>query len=178
MSGRDLAYRDGEALPSESGLYSFASRRTKRHRACTGPGCPHAERVLLDLTPTIILWILENISDIEVLTYLDADLCFFSSPDPIFDELGHNNVLIHEYRFAPALSHLEKENGKYNVGLLCFRNNEQSRSVLQWWRERCLERCYRRFEDGKMGDQMYLNYWVTRFRNVAVLQNIGAGVAP
>jgi len=130
------------------------------------------------LTPTIILWILENLSGIEVLTYLDADLFFFSPPDPIFRELAYKNILIHEHRFAPSLSYLEKENGKYNVGLLCFRNNKQSRSVLQWWRERCLEWCYRRFEDGKMGDQMYLNDWVTRFQNVAVLQNIGGGVAP
>src|SRR5262249_6382082 len=72
------------------------------------------------LTPTIILWILEHFPEIEILTYLDADLYFFSSPGPIFSELADNDVLIHEHRFAPLLSHLEKENGKYNVGLLCF----------------------------------------------------------
>jgi FkbM family methyltransferase len=130
------------------------------------------------LTPTIILWILEHFPEVDVLTYLDADLYFFSSPEPIFNELGDNDALIHEHRFTPSLSHLEKENGKYNVGLLCFRNNEAGRAILGWWRQRCLEWCHRRFEDGKMGDQMYLNDWTTRFKKVSVLRNIGAGVAP
>jgi len=130
------------------------------------------------LTPTILLWILERFPKVDVLTYLDADLYFFSSPKPIFNELGDTDTLIHEHRFAPPLSHLEKENGKYNVGLLCFRNNENGKTILRWWRQRCLEWCYRRFEDGKMGDQMYLNDWTDRFRNVSVLQHIGAGVAP
>jgi hypothetical protein len=130
------------------------------------------------LTPTIILWILEHFPKIDVLTYLDADLYFFSSPGPIFEELKGEDALIHEHRFTPSLAHLEAENGKYNVGLLCFRNSEAGRTILRWWRQRCLEWCYRRFENGKMGDQMYLNDWTTRFKNVSVLQNIGAGIAP
>jgi FkbM family methyltransferase len=129
------------------------------------------------LTPTVILRILEMHPEIPMITYLDADLFFYSSPDPIYAEMGNHSVLIHEHRYSPSLKHLEG-NGKYNVGLLCFRNNESGRSVLGWWRERCNEWCFFRYEDGKMGDQMYLDDWTTRFSGVAVLQNPGAGLAP
>jgi hypothetical protein len=43
--------------------------------------------------PSIILWVLENYPQIDVLTYIDSDLFFFSSPEPIFDELGDNSVM-------------------------------------------------------------------------------------
>jgi len=129
------------------------------------------------LTPTMILRILEEDPNIDVITYLDADLFFYSSPDPIFDELADNAVLIHEHRFSPALIYLE-ENGRYNVGLLSFRNDNNGRRVLSWWRERCIEWCFARAENGRFADQAYLNDWPQRFKNVSVLQHIGAGVGP
>ena len=130
------------------------------------------------LTPTIILRLIERFKEIDVLTYLDADLFFFSSPDPIYSELANDSILIHPHRFSPALAHLEKENGTFNVGLLCFRSDEFGLTTLRWWRDRCLEWCYHRSEDGKMGDQMYLNDWPERFPQVVVLQHTGAGIAP
>jgi len=67
------------------------------------------------LTPTIILRIIKRYPEIDILTYLDADLFFFSAPDPIFDELADGSVLIHEHRFPPSLEPLAIH-GKYNVG--------------------------------------------------------------
>jgi SAM-dependent methyltransferase len=129
-------------------------------------------------TPTVILRLLERDPDLEALTYLDADLFFFSPPEPIFRELDGRSVLIHEHRFAPRLAYLEQRSGKYNVGLLVFRNDAQGREVLRDWREQCLEWCYSRSEDGKMGDQMYLDDWPERFPAVGVLQHGGAAIAP
>lgn len=128
-------------------------------------------------TPTVILRLLERNPEIDILTYLDSDLYFFSSSDPIFKELGNRSVLIQGHRFPPRLKHLEIY-GKYNVGLLSFRNDAYAFEVLNWWRERCIEWCYGRVEDGKYADQLYLNDWTGRFRNVVVLENIGAGVGP
>lgn len=130
------------------------------------------------LTPVIINWILKEHPQIEVLTYLDSDLFFFASPDAIFAELADDSVLIHEHRFSPSLRHLEPTSGTYNVGLLCFRNDRYGRAVLQWWQDRCIAWCYNRYEEGKFGDQLYLNGWPERFEGVTVLQNTGAGVAP
>ena len=130
------------------------------------------------LTPTVILRILERNREINSLTYLDADLFFFSSPQPIFDELGHRSILIHEHRFSPRQAHLGTHNGKYNVGLLSFNRTPASFEALRWWRARCLEWCFARTENGKMGDQMYLNDWPTRFTDVAVLTHCGGGIGP
>lgn len=128
-------------------------------------------------TPAIILWLIKNNPEIDTLTYLDADLYFYSSPEPIFAELKGSSVLIHEHRFSPELKDMEI-NGKYNVGLLCFRNDESGKCALHWWRERCLESCHLDIKTGQCGDQMYLNDWPARFRGVHVLQHKGAGVAP
>lgn len=130
------------------------------------------------MTPTIILRILERDRSIQCLTYLDADLFFFSSPQPLFEELGENSILIHEHRFSPSQAHLGTHNGRFNVGLLSFRRDEQALQALRWWRDRCLEWCFARYEQGKMGDQLYLEDWPTRFKGVTVLQHQGVGVGP
>lgn len=128
------------------------------------------------LTPTVILRVLEQFPEVDLLTYLDADLFFYSSPEPIFHEMGEQSVLIHEHRFPQHLEHLA-EYGKYNVGLLVFRRDEKAFKVLRWWRDRCNEWCYMRVEEGKYGDQLYLNDWPERFEGVHVLQHVGAGLA-
>jgi hypothetical protein len=96
------------------------------------------------MTPTIILRILERNRRIALLTYLDADLFFFSSPQPLFEELGQNSILIHEHRFSPSQAHLGTHNGRFNVGLLIFRRDAHGLQALGWWRERCLEWCFAR----------------------------------
>ncbi|HEX3695664.1 MAG TPA: hypothetical protein VH374_09755 [Polyangia bacterium] len=130
------------------------------------------------LTPTIIQWTINHHPQIDVLTYLDADLFFFSSLDPIYAELGEQSILVHEHRFTPELAYQERDSGRFNVGLLSFRRDREGMAALQWWRESCNEWCFQRTEDGKFGDQMYLNEWPTRFRRLVILQNIGAGLAP
>lgn len=128
-------------------------------------------------TPTIILRVLERYEQIEMLAYLDADLFFFSSPAPIFDESPDASILIHEHRFPPAEQQSLKW-GRFNVGLVGFRRDERGLQALRWWRERCLEWCHNRLEDGKFGDQLYLDDWPSRFEGVHVLQHLGIGVAP
>lgn len=122
-------------------------------------------------------YLLRRFPAIDMLTYMDADLYFYSSPAPIFEELGSGSILIIGHRFPEHLKHLEIF-GRYNVGLLTFRNDERGRICLEWWRERCIEWCYDRLEDGKFGDQKYLDDWTTRFEGVVELQHKGANVAP
>jgi len=113
----------------------------------------------------------------EPLTYLDADLWFFSSPEPLFDELSGSSVTMVAHRFPDRLRSLESH-GVYNVGWLSFADDANARACLAWWSERCLEWCYDRVEPGRFADQKYLDEWPRRFAGVRPIEHRGANVAP
>ncbi len=123
-----------------------------------------------------ILWVLERFGCREC-TYVDADVYFYSSPTLIFEELGPDSVLITEHRFSPNHDHT-RTSGIYNVQFMTFRNDARGLEALRWWRAACLESCELNPEEGKCGDQKYLDDWTTRFQGVHVLQALGGGVAP
>jgi len=128
-------------------------------------------------TPSLPLHVLNHWPEVDLITYLDADLFFFASPKPLFDELGADSISIIGHRFPPHLRERERY-GIYNVGWLSFRRDENALACLQWWRERCIEWCYDREENGRFADQKYLDDWPNRFKNVVVLEHKGANLAP
>jgi hypothetical protein len=128
-------------------------------------------------TPSLPLFILAHHPEVDLITYLDADLFFFSSPQAVFDEIADHSIAIIEHRFPPYLNDTGA-NGKYNVGWLSFRRDEAGLTALRWWRGKCLEWCHDRPDAGRMADQKYLDDWPTRFPGVLVLQHKGANLAP
>lgn len=128
-------------------------------------------------TSSLISYVLRKRPDVDLITYLDADLYFFASPQPVYDELADGSVLIIEHRFSPALRHLV-ENGRFNVGWVSFRRDAHGLAALEWWRARCIEWCFARVEDGRMGDQKYLDSFPVLFGGVVELQHKGANVGP
>ena len=138
-------------------------------------------RSLLDYyftcTPSLPLFILQNNPAVDLITYLDADLFFFSTLDPLFDEIANHSIAIIAHRF-PAVFHKAECHGIFNVGWVTFGRDENGISCLQRWREQCLRWCSDRSDDGRFADQKYLDDWPTRFQNVVVLQHKGANLAP
>jgi hypothetical protein len=128
-------------------------------------------------TPALSLFMLERRPELEEITYLDADMLFFSDPEALFEEMGDDSVLITPHRFSPEYADHAK-NGIYNVQFMTFRSDERGLTALRWWHDRCIEWCYYRLEDGKLGDQKYLDDWPERFEGVHVLQHKGGGLAP
>lgn len=110
-------------------------------------------------------------------TYVDADLLFFSNPGVLIEEMGEKSVLITEHRYTPCYDQ-SGTSGIYCVQFMTFKNTKEGMEVLNWWVSACLEWCYARMEDGKFGDQKYLDDWTTRFDCVHVCQHLGAGIAP
>ncbi|MFB6457664.1 hypothetical protein ACE38W_20515 [Chitinophaga sp. Hz27] len=109
--------------------------------------------------------------------YLDADMLFFSSPDPIYQELENKSVGITSHNFSPDQKSYMVY-GKYCVQFVFFRNDKDGMAALDWWRKSCIEWCYARLEDVRYGDQKYLEYFEEKFNNVCVITHPGVGVAP
>jgi len=129
-------------------------------------------------TPSLPLYILDEYRRVDTITYLDADLCFYADPMPVYSDMGDGSILIVEHRYASEHTYQAAGSGVYNVGLMAFRRDARALACLRWWRERCLEWCYARSEDGRFGDQKYLDDWPLRFEGVVVLKHDGAGLAP
>jgi hypothetical protein len=131
-------------------------------------------------TPSVISYVLENF-DVHDCTYIDSDLFFYSDPSVLISEMDlHNkNVLITEHRFSylPRL-YEEKRAGRFCVQFMTFTNAESSLTVLDVWRKQCINWCYARHEDGKFGDQKYLDVWPMTYQNIHILEHQGGGVAP
>jgi hypothetical protein len=122
--------------------------------------------------------IFEN-PDIENITYLDADIFFFSDPTVIFDEIGNRSIGIIPHRLIPSKKHLER-NGRFNVSWVTFRDTVEGKECLSTWAHQCKEWCFYRNEGpGKFGDQGYLDAWPEKYGEACrIIENIGAGVAP
>jgi len=128
-------------------------------------------------TPSLPLFVFNHHPDVPMLTYLDADLFFFDNPNPIFDEIADHSIAVVSHRYARRLRRRYKY-GNYNVGWISFRRDKSGLSCLHWWRERCLEWCYDRFENGRFADQKYLDAWPSLFKNLVVLEQKGTNLAP
>lgn len=133
---------------------------------------------LTPFTPEIVF---KLAPDAKRVTYLDADLFFFHSPDSFFEEFKNSgkHVLITEHAYAPEYEFRSETSGKFCVQFMTFMRTNEAFEVMHWWQERCLEWCYARFEDGKFGDQKYLDSWPEMFSNqVHVLKQTARTLAP
>lgn len=131
-------------------------------------------------TPSTISYVLKRFT-IPVCTYIDSDLFFYSDPSVLIRELQDSGkeVLITEHRFSflPKL-HALKKAGRFCVQFITFSNKEESLKVLENWRSQCIDWCYSRYEDGKFGDQKYLDIWPETYSNIHILNHLGGGIAP
>ncbi|MBS4051720.1 MAG: hypothetical protein KGZ69_11015 [Methylomonas sp.] len=131
------------------------------------------------LTPFTPKFVFEADSTVERVTYLDADLWFRKNPAPIFAEFdaSRKHVLITDHAYA-AEHDQSATSGQYCVQFMTF-TRTGGELVRQWWEQKCVEWCFARFEEGKFGDQKYLDDWTERFPlQVHVLQNKELLLAP
>lgn len=135
---------------------------------------------IFTLTPCLVRWLLRTQVEIGAagaLAYLDADLFFFADPAPIWSELDRGSVLVVPHRY-PAWHDDGAWYGKFNVGVLVFRDDRDGRACLEWWRGRCLESCRLATDGSCYGDQKYLDEWPRRFAGVVVSRHEGVNAAP
>ena len=127
---------------------------------------------------SLALFLFKKYPQLETLSYLDADLYFFSDPRPLFDELNNDFILITKSDVSVEYKRLLPQ-APYNTQFIIFKNHPESIKVLEWWRKKLIERCYgrpsgilfKRNKNMQGADQIYLTNWVNQFRGIHVLQN-------
>lgn len=130
------------------------------------------------LTPFVPRFVFEADESVQKVTYIDADIWFTDSPHAVHQELAlaGKSVLITEHGYAPQYDRTEFS-GKYCVQFISF--TRAGENVRKWWEDRCIEWCFDRHEDGKFGDQKYLEQWPKLFADqVHVLQQKSLLLAP
>lgn len=112
---------------------------------------------------------------LDELTYLDSDLFFLSDPHLLKKEVKNSSIVITEQGISEEAA---LRYGRYCVQYMTFKNDEDGIGALSWWRDSCIDWCYQIMEPTRYADQKYIDEFPKRWKNVCVLENKGAGIAP
>jgi hypothetical protein len=170
------------------------------HEAVSGLQLPHARPIALSeieddtlrtlrphrsvgeycwtCTSPLLLHVLRQQPADTVVAYVDADLYFFSDPSAVLREMGGASIYIHEHDFAPKFAHLRAQSGRFNVGLVLFRNDAEGMGCLEKWKRQCIDECVMDPAAGKCGDQQYLDEWPSLYSALVIASNPGVGLGP
>ena len=131
---------------------------------------------LWTVTPFTIDYVFNNYN-VENCTYIDADIYFFNNPILVFSETPEFNTIVTEHRYYKKYNQTNTS-GRFCVQFNTFIRTENSLEILKDWKKSVANWCYERHENGLFGDQMYLNDWPTKFKNVHIAEHLGIGIAP
>lgn len=130
------------------------------------------------LKSSFISYLLENKKRLSSLIYTDSDMAFFGDAAQIVKECRRNSVGITSHNFSKPYKLKEKTVGKYNSGIVYFKNDNIGRAVARDWKEKCIEYCRYHVTEKGVGDQIYLTDWLTDFKKVVEIHHRGINLAP
>ena len=93
-------------------------------------------------TPVVLQDTMNKVPEGELVVYMDTDMMFFASPQCIFDELEDKDVLIQPNNFSVRERWQFDPIGYYCTAFNVFRNNENSRGIVEKWKQQCMVWCY------------------------------------
>ena len=128
------------------------------------------------LTPFIVKYSFEKLGKREV-WYIDADVCLFSSFKNLENQAQDSSILITPHNFPDRLRHLEKY-GKFNVGVVFAKSDDDGIRVVNWWAERCTESTELKSSGEIYGDQKYLDNFHSISTKVGTFKGLGINAAP
>jgi len=149
-----------------------------RLEACRDDRTPHG---FYDTTRgPLARYVLQMEAGFSSVTWLDADLLFFSDPQAIFDEIGDAPIAItpHHFKADDAFAQdLQARYGVYNSGFLHWKNDVEALRCLDAYIDDCLDWCDTpQNAAGSWLGQVYLNSWTARYAGVCEIQNPGVNL--
>lgn len=93
----------------------------------------------------------------DSVTYIDSDIYFYKDIRRLFEKFGDKHCGMFRHRhFDFTKDYVE---GKYNVGVVYFRNSTLGRRLLNWWADSVLHKSHPQY--ATCGDQKYLEFFPT-----------------
>ncbi|HDR7903956.1 TPA: glycosyltransferase [Bacillus cereus] len=129
------------------------------------------------LKAPLCLHVLSLYPEVDHIIYCDADMYFFTAPNIILNEWWKYSVFLCPQRSS---TEIESIHGIYQAGLVGFKNDQNSKEILTWWKDKCLEYCNNQYdvEMNRWGDQKYLNHIPNIFSNIKIMTHKGIDAAP
>lgn len=131
---------------------------------------------IVTMKPFLPEYIFDNFGENE-LVFTDSDMAFWSDPSEIIEDLGKNSFSAKDHEIEPT-----RKAGRFNVGLLAYKDDEHCRTWLKWWQERCVEWCHwYSAPGGKFAEQGYLTILHThpnKFKGFLSTLHPGINLAP
>ena len=105
-------------------------------------------------------------SSYGAVTYLDADLYFFKSPQSLLNKINMAgvSVAITPHDFSDHLQHLEVF-GKFCVQWITINANNVGLGCVQKYKMQCLDWCHAFIDEDRFGDQKYLDAWPEMYKD-------------
>lgn len=129
------------------------------------------------MKPVFLIYVLNNYPDVNIVTYMDADLYFFGESNKLYEEMGQSTVMLSNHDLPESLKYHESQMGKYNGGFVIFKRDSSSLECLNWWKQRCFERCSILPDGSTFVDQKYLELMYSLFNCVSVIETPGVNIA-
>ncbi len=136
-----------------------------------------------NVKPTLMKYLLHRWG-LDALVYLDPDIVVYAPLDPVFAALDAGaTAVLTPHMTAPVFdgkSPSEQDllyNGTYNLGFLGVGAGAESRRLLDWWEQRCLQLGFSEGRTGLFVDQKWMNLAPGFFDRVAVLRDPGLNMA-
>lgn len=127
--------------------------------------------------PVLMTRTLQMFPASDRVTYLDADLYYFCSPEQFEKTYADSSVALTPHGFPSRLED-RSQYGQYNAGWVSVSADTEGRRFLDWWRARCIEWCRLEVDGDRFGDQKYLDQVPKLFVNAQSIDYPGANVAP
>mgnify|MGYP001276216048 CR=1 FL=1 len=114
------------------------------------------------ISPKIIFNLKKNI---ELVTYVDADMYFLKNPKFLINNFikSKKKILFTRHDFNDDQMFKEKNYGKFCVQFMTFKKNG-SELIRKIWEKKCIEWCFAEPSRGRMGDQKYLDNIYLKFK--------------
>ena len=109
----------------------------------------------------------------EYVIYIDSDIIFYNNVDYLFDEIKDKSTGIIRHRHIPLDG--ESPDGKFNVGIVYFKNDKMGKEICNWWSDSVINEKYPEY--ATCYDQKYLEGFIEIYgeENVSIIDNVCHG---